>query len=145
MLENEKGLTLVEILAATSILSIIVVSILSFFPQVGMMNQQNDDKTKGINVAKKILAEWTIDENDEIAVFLEDPLVADVPYGYESYNPEDAVYYFFKKTAEGFDVKVKLPIDQQEDRPRQVIINLSKNGKEITETYGYVNAEGAIE
>jgi prepilin-type N-terminal cleavage/methylation domain-containing protein len=142
---NEKGLTLVEILAAISILSIIVVSFLSFFPQVGMMNQQNDVKTKGINVAKKILAQWTIDEKDEIAAFLLEPSAADAPYGYERYKQEDASNYFFEKEVEGFEVKVELVKNAQVNELRQVSITIEKNGKGITETYGYVTAEGAIE
>jgi prepilin-type N-terminal cleavage/methylation domain-containing protein len=145
MHENEKGLTLVEILAAITILSIIVVSFLSFFPQVGMMNQQNDVKTKGINAAKKILAQWTIDEKDEIEAFLQEPNAPDAPYGYQRYNQEDASYYFFKKEVEGFEVKVELGKNAQANELRQVAITIEKNGKVITETYGYVTAEGAIE
>ncbi|MEL3970893.1 prepilin-type N-terminal cleavage/methylation domain-containing protein [Rossellomorea oryzaecorticis] len=145
MHKNEKGLTLVEVLAAISILSIIVVSFLSLFPQVGMMNQQNDVKTKGINVAKKILAQWTIDEKDEIAAFLQEPNAADAPYGYERYNQEDASYYFFEKEVEGFEVKVELAKNAKANELRQVSIKMRKSGKAITETYGYVTAEGAIE
>jgi prepilin-type N-terminal cleavage/methylation domain-containing protein len=142
---NEKGLTLVEILAAITILSIIVVSILSFFPQVGMMNQQNDVKTKGINVAKKILAQWTIDEKGEIADFLQVPNSTDAPYSYQIYNQGNASYYFFKKEVEGFEVKVELVKNAQAIELRQVSIKIGKNGKVITETYGYVTAEGEIE
>ena len=44
LVENEKGLTLIEVLASIVILSIILVSIMNFFPQMGLMNKTNARK-----------------------------------------------------------------------------------------------------
>ena len=55
---NEHGITLVEVIAAIVILSIILISIISLLPQMGLKNNQNEDKQVAINLAAKELAYW---------------------------------------------------------------------------------------
>jgi prepilin-type N-terminal cleavage/methylation domain-containing protein len=60
-MKSETGVTLIEVLAAVVILSIILGSIMNFFPQMGFMNNTNGDKSQAINSAKNVLNKWQID------------------------------------------------------------------------------------
>lgn len=55
---NERGVSLVEVIAAIAILSIILISIVSLLPQMGLKNNQNEDKQVAVNLASKELAYW---------------------------------------------------------------------------------------
>src|SRR5581483_8216393 len=63
LVKNEKGLTLLEVLISIVILSIILVSFMGIFPQMGMMNQQNSNKEQAVNTAKRLLISWENDSN----------------------------------------------------------------------------------
>jgi Prokaryotic N-terminal methylation motif len=145
VLKDEKGITLVEILASITLLSIILVSIITFFPQVGMNNKHNEEKIQAINLAKKILAVWTDDEDNEVSTFIKDPDSMPVPYGYEIIVPDDPGDFYFTKVLEGFSVEVKLSKDSAESRLHAVTIQIGQSGKIITETYGYITVREAEE
>lgn len=49
---NEKGLTLVEILAALVILGIVFVGFMTIFPQMTSFNEKTGDKLEAMNLAK---------------------------------------------------------------------------------------------
>lgn len=144
MLKDEKGITLVEILASITLLSIILVSIITFFPQVGMNNKHNEEKIQAINLAKKVLAHWTDDAGNEVSTFIKGSGSTPGPYDYEI-EPDDLDHFYFKKELEGFNVVVKLAKDTGEDRPYPVTIQIGKSGKVLTETYGYITVRGAEE
>ncbi|XXM71494.1 PulJ/GspJ family protein [Lysinibacillus sphaericus] len=144
MLNNEKGITLVEILVSFTLLSIILVSIFSFFPQVGKSNKQNEEKIQAINLGKKVLAGWTDDAGNEVSPFIKDPVSAAAPYGYQKKESDDS-YFYFSKELEGFMVEVKLAKETGEDRPYPVTIQIGKAGRIITETYGYITVREAEE
>lgn len=57
LMQNEKGLTLVEILAALVILGIVLVSVMSFFTQSAKFTSHNNEKLTNIQVAEEIIAE----------------------------------------------------------------------------------------
>ena len=57
-LKNEQGITLIEVIASIVILTVILVSIISLLPQMGLKNNQNEDKQEAINLAAKELAYW---------------------------------------------------------------------------------------
>ncbi|CAH2716273.1 hypothetical protein BACCIP111895_03457 [Neobacillus rhizosphaerae] len=69
--QNEKGVTLLEVLISIVILSIIFLSVMRFFPQMGFMNNQNAEKTQAINTAKEILIDWQ--NSPHAKAFLVDP------------------------------------------------------------------------
>lgn len=50
---NEKGLSLVEVLAAVVILSIIFVGIMSIFPQMTLFNSKTEAKLETMNLARQ--------------------------------------------------------------------------------------------
>ena len=57
VMQNEKGLTLVEILSALVILGIVLVSVMSFFTQSAKFTSHNNEKLTNIQVAEEVIAE----------------------------------------------------------------------------------------
>ncbi|MEY9975830.1 hypothetical protein [Lysinibacillus sp. RC79] len=55
---NERGISLVEVVASIVILAIILISIVNFLPQMGKKNNQNEDKQVAVNLASKELSYW---------------------------------------------------------------------------------------
>ncbi|WP_301108368.1 type II secretion system protein [Sporosarcina sp.] len=53
--DNEKGMTLVEILAALTILGIVFVGFMTIFPQMNTMNNRTEAKLETMNMAKQEL------------------------------------------------------------------------------------------
>jgi prepilin-type N-terminal cleavage/methylation domain-containing protein len=141
MLENEKGITLVEILAAMTILSIILLSIAHFFPQVGLLNQQNNVKTNGINEVKEVLMDWK--ESEEVVRFLSNDN-ATVPEGYQG---EDKGYHIFQTTRDGFSAYIKIKeesdLNSNPSGAHYIHVELfDEKGTSVSETYGYVLVQG---
>lgn len=54
-MNNQKGVTLLEVLLSITILSIVILSFLSFFNLAYDYTKRNEDKTVGINVARNVL------------------------------------------------------------------------------------------
>ncbi|MEK3981051.1 prepilin-type N-terminal cleavage/methylation domain-containing protein [Psychrobacillus sp. FSL K6-2836] len=54
---NQRGLSLIEILAAVVLLMIIIVGFLSFFAQATSHSRITEDKLTAINLAEKVLVE----------------------------------------------------------------------------------------
>lgn len=52
-LKNEKGLTLIEVLAALVILSIVLVGIMTVFPQMTLFNAKTEAKLNTMNLARE--------------------------------------------------------------------------------------------
>lgn len=52
-MHNEKGLTLLEVLLTITILTIVLTSILTLFPQISLFNKKTDETFSGINLAKE--------------------------------------------------------------------------------------------
>jgi len=63
---NMNGFTLLEVLASIVILSIVVVTFLSFFPQIDLFNKNAKDNLDSVAVAKELLAELKPFEYTEI-------------------------------------------------------------------------------
>lgn len=138
MVSNEKGLTLLEVLLSMVILSIILVSVMSFFPQVGALNAKNESKSNGIQSAKELLIDWK--GSSELKIFLKNPVELNRPTEYSS---EDSEFYFFKTTINGYvgDIQIKKTPDLSSGtgKPYRIYVKISddKNLK-ISDTYGYV-------
>ncbi|WP_096153199.1 prepilin-type N-terminal cleavage/methylation domain-containing protein [Bacillus sp. FJAT-45066] len=64
ILENNKGFTLIEILVSIVILSIIIVTFLSFFSQALFYSVKEEDKLTGINIAERIM--FNVKQSDDI-------------------------------------------------------------------------------
>ncbi|MFG5995025.1 prepilin-type N-terminal cleavage/methylation domain-containing protein, partial [Salmonella enterica] len=55
---NERGISLIEVVASIVLLAIIMVSVINLLPQMGKKNNQNEDKQIAVNLASKELAYW---------------------------------------------------------------------------------------
>ena len=66
MYMNDKGLTLVEVLAAVVILGILFVGIMSIFPQMTLFNAKTETKLDTMNLARQEMAELTMPGNKNI-------------------------------------------------------------------------------
>ncbi|MGE7119997.1 type II secretion system protein [Peribacillus sp. NPDC046944] len=53
--KNQKGFTLVEVLASIAILGIITITVMTFFTQSYDYTKRNQSKTVGINVARNVI------------------------------------------------------------------------------------------
>ncbi|WP_312470999.1 type II secretion system protein [Neobacillus sp.] len=150
LLKNEKGLTLIEVLLSIVILSMILLSIMSMFPQMGFVNKQNEDKAQAINMAKEILVNWQ--ESNEVKTFIEKPdhitgftpefVNEKVNYTHFAYDKYPD-YYYFGTTKDHYDVRIKIkksPIKSSKvSHVHQIVVQLiNKRGNIIAETYGYV-------
>jgi prepilin-type N-terminal cleavage/methylation domain-containing protein len=137
LLKQENGVTLLEVLLAMAILSIVLISFMSMFPQMGMMNKHNEDKTQAINTAKDILFEW---QNSEVVEnFLTTPTSTPPP----GYDRKDLDWYYFKTVKGNFDIEIKIRIKTDlvslPRKTHQVHIQLFKDSHQlVTETYGYI-------
>ncbi|WP_053364239.1 prepilin-type N-terminal cleavage/methylation domain-containing protein [Bacillus sp. FJAT-27251] len=136
---NEEGVTLVEVLAAIAILSIILVSVMNIFPQMGMMNKTNENKAQAINTAKDILIEWQ--NNNEVKTYIADPATTFTL----SLAPPQLIdgFYVFETNKGSFKAKVR--IKQQPGKTSDlvkahliVVELLNDDNKIISETYGYI-------
>jgi prepilin-type N-terminal cleavage/methylation domain-containing protein len=144
---NEHGVTLIELLASLAILSIILVSIMNFFPQMGLINNHNEAKGQGINSVKQVLNDWKT--APAVIAFLKTHNVADRPAGYVS---DDTTYYYFETTERNFKVKIKIK-KSSDLTPPESTVGTGANAHQIhiqivnerdviiSETYGYVIVE----
>jgi type II secretory pathway pseudopilin PulG len=138
-LKNEKGITLLEVLLSITILSIIFISFMSFFPQMGFMNKQNEDKTQAVNIAKQILNKWRLDEDVEKALEIGtpwpvEPVIETPPKEYHLFiiNDPKAEIKIWKTSEKGFTED-----DSVKAYKIQVQVNNDRN-LVLSETFGYV-------
>jgi len=144
---NEKGVTIIEVLASIVILSIILLTTMRFFPQMGLINNHNEDKSKAINIAKEILINWQ--ESSDVKWFL---VKTDRVTGFTSTDPKvafstfnfDANYYYFETSKDIYNVHIKIS-KSPETSSRLSSVNRidvqllnKKDGNVVSETLGYV-------
>jgi type II secretory pathway pseudopilin PulG len=155
-LNNEKGITLVEILASVTILSIILISLMGFFTQMGMMNKNNGDKTQAINTAKQVLLEWKDSSTLKNKLANANPssvLSPEVEINSVKYNfSEDSTFFKFEST--NTSTKLSIKVKKTPEVPNNpsspyystspyklhyihvMVQNEKKN--QISETYGFI-------
>jgi prepilin-type N-terminal cleavage/methylation domain-containing protein len=143
-IRNEKGITLIEVLAAMAILSIILISIMNFFPQMGMINNHNKEKTQAINTAKLLLNEWKLDSDLIAALKKEEPQPGDWPGTIPTKDVDDDGDEFYLFTTDDPKAEIKIWKKPPSNAGTQVpaheiqIKILNDTGKPISETYGYL-------
>ncbi|MBB6455053.1 type II secretory pathway pseudopilin PulG [Salirhabdus euzebyi] len=132
ILQSEKGLTLVELIAAFVIITILLISFFSFFSQGAKYSEINDDSIKASNLARQVLEE--LRSNNEA-----------MPVGeYTSFNntgkptislvEQNGVFH------SNAELKLKLVFSDEvnTDLVKVKIEILQVSGKSVTETYGYL-------
>lgn len=144
--KNEKGLTLIEVLASIVILSIILLTLMRFFPQMGLMNTQNQGKTQAINMARQVLVEWENTSSTAMSLFFTSPSTSPIPqYQLQDSNGD---YFIFKKasTIGNFTIYIKIKKSSDFDLYHTPVYNtnliivqvFNQKNTLVTETYGYL-------
>lgn len=135
--KNEKGMTLVELLAAITILGIVLLSIMYVFPQMTSSNLQTEIKLETMNLARAELVNLKegivelnlLDSNPDKSTFAEFHR-----YTY-SYSGTDYVYEVDYYTEAKLQKDVELPLTGELN---QVHIKVYNEDKLISETFGYL-------
>jgi prepilin-type N-terminal cleavage/methylation domain-containing protein len=138
MIHDEKGFTLLEVLISIVLLSVIFLSIMNFFPQMGLINQENENKTKAINTAQAVLVEW--EHNDDVTTKLKNNINSTAIPGYYK---SDSNYYYYKTVKDNFNVIIKIKMDSDlvsaPIKTRLIKIQvLNKRNNVVGETFGYI-------
>lgn len=160
-IKNEKGVTLVEVLAAVVILTIIMGSIMNFFPQIATVNKENGDKSQAINTARYVLNKWQNDVDIRNYLTSEGKVTLPSTIKLISENPNNQDYHL--QSNEG-NFNLDVYISKCPDLPNNVFkisdpkcsnpssydskvtkayrtkIQIS-NKKVTTDTYGYIYSE----
>ena len=134
--QNEKGMTLVEILAALVILGIVFIGFMSVFPQMTLFNAKTKDKLETMNLAKQELVE--LQESNHL---LFDKSFFELTSDYERYIYDEKGYRF------EVDYYIQPDLKRDSDVAGSISLNkvhikvkkegASKQDSIISETYGY--------
>ena len=115
ILSQEDGVTLVELLAAILLLSIIVTSFMSFFIQAAKTNNQTDDVNQATFIAQEqmelmTLYSQTMSANEATSLIAESPknIQGFVIYSDLSKAPEDTLYTGIVKVSKGEKVYAQM-------------------------------------
>lgn len=144
LVKNDRGVTLVEVLAAVVILAIVLGSIMNFFPQLGFINVQNQEKAQAVNTAKQVLIDWQ--DDGAVQDFLKTSQTAALPV--QPLNQPDPTYYYFQTSNGNFDVNIKIaknpPSNFQAGSVsiRFIQVQVENKQNQVTsETYGYITLD----
>ena len=123
---NEKGLSLVEVLAAVVILSIVLITFLNFFVQSAKHTKFNNEKLTAVQVAEDVIAK--VRENK-----FKEKIVGDV---------------VTDNTYEGYDVSIKIEKGPTDVKLNKAVITVKSNletgtKKSTFNTEMYYDATGA--
>ncbi|ARD47049.1 prepilin-type N-terminal cleavage/methylation domain-containing protein [Sporosarcina sp. P33] len=143
--KNEKGFTLVEILAALTILGIVFVSFMTIFSQMGVFNARTESKLETINLAKKELSFWKdnplpLEGTTGITVLKKDAASSPGFIIYQYTRQDEPKYEYQVKYRVHSDLK---PFVESSVKLYRFQISIYENGREISETFGYME-EGTI-
>lgn len=141
---NENGFTLVEILAALTILGIVFISYMTIFPQMNNMNERTETKLVTMNIAKEELREL---KNNPNKLNSDKKISNDTSSSTELYRYDidgskqykcEVIYYTnpeLKRNSsiEGRNSDGSVSLNKVE-------ISVMKNGKLISETFGYLES-----
>ncbi|MDN7245938.1 type IV pilus modification PilV family protein [Planococcus shenhongbingii] len=140
---NEKGLTLVEILATLVLLGIVFVGIMTVFSQMTLFNDKTYTKLDTMNLARQEISEIkgvTYPKLiTEITAAIEATTYAEVP---TATNP----YHLFTKSEDGYTYELrlyknpKLVGEANIESLYQVHLMVKKDNKLNSETYGYIES-----
>lgn len=76
LINNESGISLMEVIASIVIITFILISFIKIFPLMELKNNQNEDKQSGVNLVKSELNYWKnlIETSNDFNAFLQQPL-----------------------------------------------------------------------
>lgn len=137
---NEKGITLVEILAALVILGIVFISFMTIFPQMNNINNRTETKLVTMNIAKQELAKLKgppsrLDPNKKIKNSMSPDLFETYDLSEGNYNILVDCYDTQSQTCSGTGETSRKP------KLYKIHIKVEKDGKLNSETFGYLELE----
>ncbi|GAA0450492.1 type II secretion system protein [Alkalibacillus silvisoli] len=132
LMRSNQGFTLIEILGAITILSIVLISFIGFFSQSIILSSKVEDELTAINIAESVLSE-----------------IKDDPSEVESYNGRRIVenernYYPFIEIYSGEELSKTendLNLDQVIVQVYAETPNPSENNTPSAELFGYIEQE----
>jgi len=151
---DESGISLIEVIASIVILTIILISFLSIFPQMGLTNKYNDDKQDAFNLVQKELNYWknTFEGINDFSSFLSNPVEKYTDIDSEGKVTEDSNSITIKrdstKTSTSSFKEIinisKIPnLNSTPKKAVQIHVKLlNKNNSVISEIYGFIFYEG---
>ncbi|MDR7077911.1 prepilin-type N-terminal cleavage/methylation domain-containing protein [Neobacillus niacini] len=143
--KSEKGVTLIEVIASIAILSIILISFMGIFPQMGIMNKNNEDKTQAVSTTKEILIHWQDSEN--VKSYLTSPTQTSVVTSDDPnlvFIKNDGGYYYFETVKDIYRVNIKIANSPNTNSSKiyklhSIQIELFNNKNNLVgETYGFI-------
>ncbi|WP_153732689.1 type IV pilus modification PilV family protein [Sporosarcina obsidiansis] len=132
---NENGMTLVEILAALVILGIVFISFMTIFPQMNNFNNKTETKLVSMNLAKKELQEIKKDSSK----LSEENKVEGTANLYKYSIGEKNQYECEVEYTETPDLNKNS--SDKSVALNKIQISVKKDGKLISETFGYLVSE----
>lgn len=152
-IDNEKGLTLIEVLVSITLLSIVIITFLTFFTNAFRFNSINDDSTQAMNIAREQQA--LIKEHPEVInrILNEESLTADDVNVLQLKSPVllENNKYILHINNTIYDIKVYIDNDAQKKDEigvttylplHKIHVEIYKNEKLLSETYTYFEGEG---
>ncbi|WP_017755973.1 type II secretion system protein [Calidifontibacillus oryziterrae] len=138
-LRNKRGFTLVEVLAALTILSIVVIPMFSFFAQAYDYTNRNKATTLSLNVAQNALTYMQKQHFKEIINIIDSSTLTFENDGkeYHEYNSTDPNYpSIVSPTINGDTFTLNIGIRKNDDYPDYlidviIIVQPIKNNKEL--------------
>ncbi|MCS1391339.1 type II secretion system protein [Lysinibacillus boronitolerans] len=144
---NERGISLIEVVASIVLLAIILVSIINLLPQMGKKNNQNEDKQIAVNLASKELAYWQSALQSDFNTLLANPNGT-----FSFIKPDDKLTYdndtitittTTKSAPSKYKTEIKITrkpdLKTSPTKANQISIFIYKNSNIlVTEIYGYV-------
>ena len=153
---NEKGLTLVEVLAALVILSIIFVGVMTIFPQMTLFNAKTETKLDTMNLARQEMSEietapeWAgTAVPDYLSAEKITDIMTDAGYTLES-TASNADFLRFQKNSdyiyqadiyldcEPFSADAEKCAETDPNKLYKVHLKILKNSQISSETYSYI-------
>lgn len=136
---SQNGMTLVELLAAITILAVLFIGFLSIFPQMTKSNMQTEEKLETMNLAKIELVELKEGKLEKLHVLDPEP---------EIISNDEITRFRYEK--EGYQYIVDYYIDhdlESDGHPKSVQLNkihikVNKSDNLISETFGYLKYSG---
>ncbi|MBS4216993.1 prepilin-type N-terminal cleavage/methylation domain-containing protein [Bacillus sp. FJAT-49711] len=131
---NHKGLTLIEILASITILTIVILSFLAFFSQAMLFSGKAEDRVTSINIAETVLS----NVKDQTADYTgKNPRTIDEKQ-YKEIEPiiinNKSYYPYVNKTQE-------TPEELKLQTVHVLIFTHKSDNTPVSETYGYLKLE----
>ena len=139
-IKEETGLTLVEVLAALVLLSIVFIGFMTIFPQMNNVNNRTEAKLVTMNIAKQELAMLKdspsrLDPDKKIKNSMSPDLFETYDLSVDDYNILVDCYDTESQTCSAVGETSRKP------KLYKIHLKIEKDGKLNSETFGYLELE----